>query len=117
MDKTKLLAMAAIRFGIVQLEDQSIRVREVGTTEYAEYGRLNNGEKDDKGVVTVKGDRMKALAYLVSVCVVDDDGAAVYDIKEAESIAASPRIVLPIFNKVIELSGLKEGAEKHPVAD
>lgn len=111
--KSQLLALAAVRFDTVDLEGLKVRVREIGTTEFAHYGELAGDKKNEKGEVVTKGDKLKATAYLIEACVVDDDGAAVLSAEEALQLSKSARVSMPIVNKVMELSGFGEDEEKH----
>jgi len=112
--KEKLLALAVVRKEVVEIGDQKVMVREIGTVEFAHYGKLANGEKDDSGAVTVPPDRNKATAYLISVCVVDENDQPVLTEEEALPLAKIARTATPIANKVMELSGYaKEDTQKH----
>lgn len=114
--KDKLLALAALRTGDLQVEGETVHVRELSTPEYAEYGRLTNDQKDERGNLISKADRLKGIAFLISTAVIDEAGVRVFSDDEAITLAKSPRVALPIVSKVMELSGTKEGEEKHPVA-
>lgn len=107
MDKSKLLAAASLRQGVVVLEGETVRVREVNTNDFARYGEL------------VKTDRLGATAYLIQACAVDDAGAGVFTAEEALEIARSVRLSVPLMNEIMRLSGFaEEGAdEKHADAD
>jgi hypothetical protein len=108
--KAALLNIAAIREDVVELEDQKLYVREIGTLEFAEYGRL------------LKANRVKATAMLIAACVIDGPGGnpVFTNAEEAEPIAKSARASMPILNKVMRLSGFKsddkDDDEKEPDA-
>lgn len=111
--KEQLLKLAAIRYGTVTIEGTEVRVREATADEFSRYAALSNDEKDDKDVVTRKGNKNAANATLIAGCIVDEAGASVYNEAEAAVLAASARVSMPVINKIMELSGFKGDAEKH----
>jgi hypothetical protein len=115
--KQQLMALAAVRFAMVDVEGQSVRVREIGTTDFAKYGEIINGKKAEKDQPAVAPDKQEATAFMISKCVVEvDSDTPLLTIEEARQIAASARVSMPIVSKVMELSGFKGEEEKHPDA-
>lgn len=92
--KDKLLAACAVREEEVVVEGETLVVREVGTLEFAEYGKLN------------KTDRVTATGYLMSVCVLDGHGGKpLLTSEEARQMAGSARVSMPIMAAIMKLSG------------
>lgn len=109
--KASLLALAATRAGHVELDRVKYAVREVSAADFATFGELG---RDNQG----KDDKLAATAFLLSVCVVDDEGAPLLSLEEATTVARTARVSVPLVNKIMELSGFgrEEGEEKHAVA-
>jgi len=103
--KEQLLAVAALREDSVDVGGVKFQVREVGAMEFAAYGQM------------LKTDRLKATATLIAACVLDGPGgSAALTVDDAVSIARSARVSMPIVNKIMELSGFGDDAEKEPDA-
>ena len=108
--KEALLNAAKTRSKVVDVGDASVRVREVGAMEFAEYGK------------TLKKDKVKATASLIAACVIDDDGNPMLTVEEAGELAKSARVSMPLVTAIMELSGFgdddedEEGDEKEPDA-
>lgn len=113
MNKSNLLALAAVRRKEIKIEGEPVLIREVGTIEFARYGEINRGKTDDKGNVLVQADKVRASAHLISCCVIDSEGKPLFTEEEAMPIAANARTAMPIINAVMELSGFGEDDEKH----
>ncbi len=94
--KEKLLASAKTQSKMVEIEGTGYIVREVSAGDFAEYGALT------------KVDRNKATAFLVSRCVIDEDGAPLLSMEDAEQVVKSARLSIPIVNAIMELSGFSE---------
>lgn len=102
--KENILAACAVREKEVVVEGNRLVVREVGALEFAEYGKLN------------KTSRVAATGYLLSVCVLDGPGGQpLLSPEEAEKLAASARMSMPLMAAIMQLSGFGE-AEKEAVA-
>lgn len=114
--KTALMALAVVRYDTINIEGEPVRVQEIGTLEFAQYGALASDRLNAKGEVLEKGSKLKATAFLISSCVVDDEGALLLSEEEALTLAKSARVAMPIVNRVMELSGFKEAEEKHAIA-
>lgn len=115
--KKRLSKVAQTRTRVVPIKDEAgedieVLVREVGAQEFATYGELS---KDKAG-------RVKAQAYLLSCCIVEevnriepDSGTElkpVYTAEEAEDIARSARVSMPIVSAIMELSGFGDEEKK-----
>lgn len=104
--KENILAACAVREKQVVVEGQSLTVREVGALEFAEYGKLN------------KTDRVTAVGYLLSVCVLDGpSGQPLLSKDEAKQLAGSARVSMPLMAAIMELSGFGDGAVIEKEAD
>lgn len=92
--KHALLEVAQVREDVVDVGGTKIYVKEVGALEFADYGKM------------LKTDRVKATAALIAGCVLDGPGGApAMTAEEAEPIARSARVSMPIVQKIMELSG------------
>ena len=92
--KQKILAACAVREKEVVVEGEHLTVREVGALEFAEYGKLN------------KTNRIAAVGYLLSVCVIDGPGGKpLLNADEAKQLAGSARVSMPLMAAIMELSG------------
>lgn len=98
--KASLLEAAKLRTKSVKVGDVKVKVREVGTVEFAEYGELH------------KVDKSKATASLIASCVVDDDGNPMLTLDEAIQLSKSARMSIGIVGAIMELSGFSEPTEK-----
>lgn len=94
-----LLALAELRRVEVDVDGNKVLVREFSAIEKATFESM----KDD--------DKTKAIAYLLSVCVLNEDGSRRFTDEHANSIAAgSSRVVARLINEIHRLSGF---GEKH----
>lgn len=109
--KKGLLKLSKTRTAVVTIsgDDESpsveVLVREVGASEFAEYGELIKEAKAKK--VSREG----ATAFLLSICIVEQTDAGlvpVYTSGECLDIARSARVSMPIMNRIMELSGFAE---------
>lgn len=115
--KASLLALAATRAGYVELDRVKYAVREVSAADFATFGELGRGNQGKDGAGR-KDDKLAATAFLLSVCVVDDEGTPLLSLEEAMTVARTARVSVPLVNKIMELSGFgrEEEEEKHAVA-
>lgn len=103
--KTALLQLATVRRKSVTIDDVTVGVRELVTSEFERYSELQKS-----------GDKIKAIAYLISLCVVDDNDQPVLTEEEAQQVAKTVRVSTRLITAIMELSGFKEDEEKEPVA-
>lgn len=93
-----LLALAELRNVPVDIEGTTVIVREFSAFEYNEFTDL----RDDKP---------KAAAYLIHLCVLNEDGSPRWTEDEALTIAkGSSRVVTRLINAIHRISGF---GEKH----
>lgn len=102
LTKDKLLSVAATRSKMVDVGGLSVRVREVGALEFAEYGSM------------LSADRLRATATLIAACVINEDGQPMLSVDEAMQIAGTARVSMPLVSAILELSGITD--EKEPDA-
>lgn len=113
--KKALVRLAKVRTDVVKLDNGAdgtvdVLVREVGSDEFAHYGTMQKPVK--KGGLGKS--RVEALAYLLSVCIVEETEAglvSVYTESEAMDIARSARVAMKITNAIMELSGFGDDEE------
>ena len=99
--REKLLAAAQIRRDTVEIDGETYTVREVEAIPFGEYGNM------------LKTDRVKATAFLIAACVIDENDQPLLTLEDAAVLAKSARISMPIVSKVMELSGFgKDDDEK-----
>lgn len=101
--KEKLLASAKPRTKTVDVDGEVITVKEVSVVDFAEYGKLQ------------KDDRLSAVSYLLSKCVVDDEGNALLTADEAAVVASTARVGMELVNAILSVSGVT--GEKKADAD
>ncbi len=89
----RLKAKAAVRTKEVRIDGDTFTVQEVGAVSFGEYGRM------------VKKDQVKATAFLLSECVLDEEGKAALSPEDAFEIAKSARITMPLVQAIMEVSG------------
>lgn len=102
--KSKFLDAAALRIGKVTIDDVEYTLREVDAASFSDYA--------DKQ----KTDQTEANALLIHQSLLDENGELMLTLEEARVAAKSGRMVRPIIQKALELSGLAE-PENKPVAN
>ena len=94
-----LLDVAKVRTKTLTVGDAEVIVREVGALEFSEYGQL------------WKADKRKAVATLLSQCIVDESGEPIYTAEQCMVIAKSARASLPLVAATFALSGFGDASE------
>lgn len=94
--KEKLFASAKKRSKAVDVDGQSFVVREVSALDFAEYGRL------------LREDKQKATGFLLSKCILDDDGELLLTQEDAMMVIDSARVSMQFVNAIMEVSGFNE---------
>lgn len=96
----RLKAKAIRRTAEVQLDGETFTVIEVDADSFAEYGTI------------LKKDRKEATAFLLSRCVLDEEGNPAVPIEDAREISKSTRVTVPLMNRIMELSGFGDDEKK-----
>jgi hypothetical protein len=93
-----LLALADLRRVTVDVDGVPVVVREFSAIEKTTF--------DEK-----REDKTAAIAYLIGVCVINEDGSRRFTDDEAKKLAAGPmRVVARLVNEIHRISGF---GEKH----
>jgi hypothetical protein len=99
------LALVALKRGQVEVNGQTVALREFNVAERAEFLKL------------AKEDPIKCQVYVVRTCVIGDDGAPLLDDVGAEALVSSAPAALDLIcNAIFKLSGLeldKDDPEKN----
>lgn len=106
--RERLLAAAAVRTAPVQVGSETFHVREISAAKFSKYGEL------------IKADPGAAIVYLLQECVIDEDAQPCLALEDAQVIADSARVGMPLVTAVLRLSGYTDDegkAEKEPNAD
>lgn len=97
----ELLQVAALRTRTVTVRDAEVRIRELSVRARQEF------------IETVRTGTAQAGAWLVQMCVIDDQGQPLFSADDARALAdASPEVMDAIAGAVLEISGLKEAEKK-----
>jgi hypothetical protein len=95
-----LLALAELRRITVDIEGISVTVREFSALEWAEFMELR------------EQDRTAACAYILHLCVLNEDGSERWTADEAKAVAGgASRVVARLVNAIQRLSGYSEKHE------
>lgn len=94
--KEKLFASAKQRSVVVEVDGEKFVVREVSALDFAEYGKM------------LKDDKPKATAFLLSKCLLDEDGNLLLTQQEALDVIGSARVSMTFVNAIMEVSGFGE---------
>lgn len=102
----RLLELARLNETTVVIEGETIRMREPNGLEMMEYRRLRAGSKGDPTatppVPETPPNLTGAIAHLIHHCVIDEHGAQVYNVLEAQQIAGGrSQIFLPMLLAVM----------------
>lgn len=95
--KEKLFASAKKRSMVVDVDGEKFVVQEVSALDFAEYGRI------------LKEDKPKATSFLLSKCLLDEDGVTpLLTQEEAMGVIESARVSMQFVNAIMEVSGFGE---------
>jgi hypothetical protein len=95
--KEKLFASAKKRSVVVEVDGEKFVVQEVSALDFAEYGKL------------LKDSKPQATAFLLSKCLLDEDGTTpLLTQEEALGVIESARVSMTFVNAIMEVSGFGE---------
>lgn len=100
--RERLLAAAAVRTASVRVGDDTFHVREVSAAKFSKYGEL------------IKSDSGAAMVFLLQECVIDEGGQPCLSVEDAQVVADSARVGMPIITTVLRLSGFIEDKDAPP---